>query len=188
MNPDTDTPRLLLVTGSTRKDSTNSAALRTAPELLRDGSALLYDRLAELPAFNPDDDHEPLPSEVTALRTAIAAADAVVFCTPEYAGTLPGSFKNLLDWTVGGAEMYGKPATWINVAGPGRGTGADETLAVVLGYVGAAVMRASGARAFVPRQALDPIGRITDETTRAALAEAFAAITNELRQMGAPTT
>ena len=44
------------------------------------------------------------------MRAAIAAADAVVFCTPEYAGTLPGSFKNLLDWTVGGA-MTGTGAT-----------------------------------------------------------------------------
>lgn len=43
-----------------------------------------------------------------------AAADAVLFCTPEYAGALPGSFKNLLDWTVGGGETYGKPAAWIN--------------------------------------------------------------------------
>jgi NAD(P)H-dependent FMN reductase len=34
----------------------------------------------------------------------------------EYAGTLPGSLKNLLDWTVGGGEIYGKPAGWINVA------------------------------------------------------------------------
>ena len=42
------------------------------------------------------------------LRSAIAECDAVVFCTPEYAGTLPGCFKNLLDWTVGGSEIYGK--------------------------------------------------------------------------------
>jgi NAD(P)H-dependent FMN reductase len=186
MSLDTGTPlvpRLLLITGSTRKDSTNSAALRAASELLTDASATFYDRLAELPAFNPDDDHEPLPAEVTALRAVIAAADAVVFCTPEYAGTLPGSFKNLLDWTVGGAEMDGKPATWINVAGPGRGTGADATLATVLGYVGAAIMSTSGTRVPVPRSALDPSGEIGDEETRSALAGAFAAITSELRRM-----
>src|SRR5512144_1382318 len=126
--------RLLLVSGSTRFGSTNGAALRTAREILGEESAVLYEGLAELPAFNPDDDHDPLPEAVVALRAQIAGADAVVFCTPEYAGTLPGSFKNLLDWTVGGAEMYGKPATWINVAAPGRGLGADATLATVLGY------------------------------------------------------
>ena len=58
------------------------------------------------------------------LRRQLADADAVLFCTPEYAGTLPGSLKNLLDWTVGGGELYGKPVAWINVANPGRGDGA----------------------------------------------------------------
>jgi NAD(P)H-dependent FMN reductase len=57
----------------------------------------VYEALAELPAFNADDDHEPLPPAVVSLRSAIAECDAVVFCTPEYAGTLPGSFKHLLD-------------------------------------------------------------------------------------------
>jgi NAD(P)H-dependent FMN reductase len=42
---------------------------------------------------------------VADLRRQIEAADAVVFCTSEYAGALPGSFKNLLDWTVGGGEV-----------------------------------------------------------------------------------
>jgi NAD(P)H-dependent FMN reductase len=40
----------------------------------------------------------------------------VLFCTPEYAGALPGSFENLLDWTVGGGEMYRKPVAWINAS------------------------------------------------------------------------
>jgi NAD(P)H-dependent FMN reductase len=93
--------RLLLVTGSTRRLSTNSAALYTARELLNGHTTTVYDGLPELPAFNPDDDHEPLPETVRALRALIADADAVLFSTPEYAGTLPGSFKNLLDWTVG---------------------------------------------------------------------------------------
>ena len=106
----------------------------------------------------------------------------VVFCTPEYAGTLPGSFKNLLDWTVGGAEMSDKPTTWINVAAPGRGTGADAALALVLGYVGAAVMDASGVRVPVPHQAIDPSGRISDPDTRDRLRDTFETIIAEVRQ------
>ena len=118
--------RLLLVTGSTRSASTNTAALRAAVELLTpDVDAVLHDGLAELPAFDPDRDRDPLPAPVARLRDEIGRAGGVVFCTPEYAGTLPGSLKNLLDWTVGGGELYGKPAAWINVAAPGRGTGAD---------------------------------------------------------------
>jgi len=118
--------RILLVSGSTRGSSANTAALRTMRAIAgRPVTAVLYEGLSTLPAFNPDDDREPLPPAPAELRRAIAAADAVVFCTPEYAGSLPGSFKNLLDWTVGGGEMYGKPTAWINVAAPGRGAGAQ---------------------------------------------------------------
>jgi chromate reductase len=76
----------------------------------------VFDGMALLPHFNPDDDTEPLPAPVADLRARIAAADAVLFSTPEYAGALPGSFKNLLDWTIGGGEIYQKPVAWINVS------------------------------------------------------------------------
>src|SRR3954447_15049232 len=162
-----DAVRLLLVSGSTRHGSTNGAALRTARALTGAGvEAVVYEDLAGLPPFNPDDDHDPLPTPVGELRREIAAAGAVVFCTPEYAGTLPGTFKNLLDWTVGGAEMYGRRATWVNVAAPGRGDGADATLRTVLGYVGAAVLESSGIRVPVARDAVGATGVIEDDDTR----------------------
>src|SRR5215212_10419214 len=85
--------QLLLVTGSTRRLSTNTAALHTARELLDGHATAVYDQLKDLPAFNPDDDHEPVPPAVRALRALIADADAVIFCTPEYAGTLPGASR-----------------------------------------------------------------------------------------------
>ena len=101
-----DRTSILLVSGSTRGGSANTAALRTMQAVApRPVTAELYGGLSELPAFNPDDDREPLPAAAAQLRQAIARADAVVFCPPEYAGSLPGSFKNLLDWTVGGGEM-----------------------------------------------------------------------------------
>jgi NAD(P)H-dependent FMN reductase len=121
-----------------------------------------------------------------ALRNEIAHADAVVFCTPAYAGTLPGAFKNLLDWTVGGVELSGKPATWINVAAPGRGTGAEATLATVVGYVGATILKSSGVRVPVARDAIDAIdadGVVADAAVRERLADAFAAIVAELNAM-----
>jgi len=169
--------RLLLVSGSTRRGSTNGAALRAALELVPAGTeTALHERLGELPQFDPDADHDPLPPLITELRAEIARADVLVFCTPEYAGTLPGAFKNLLDWTVGGAEMYGKPAAWINVAPEGRGGGADATLRVVLGYVGAQILPASGTRVTVPRDAVDGSGALVDEGVRSQLAEVLAMV------------
>jgi NAD(P)H-dependent FMN reductase len=133
--------RLLLVSGSTRQSSTNNAALATVRELAPEGSsAILYEGLSTLPHFNPDDDRDPIPAAVASLREQIRQADAVVFSTPEYAGTLPGSFTNLLDWTVGSDVVSGKPVAWITVAARGRGRGAIATLASVRGYLDAQVL------------------------------------------------
>ena len=130
--------RLLLICGSTRVGSSNALALQAVCELgAADVSIDLYDSLRDLPAFVPD--APPTPT-VTDLLTRISNADAVVFSTPEYAGALPGSLKNLLDWTVGGGELYGKVVAWLDVANPGRGAGARAELRTVLGYVGARIV------------------------------------------------
>jgi chromate reductase len=170
--------RILLVSGSTRAASGNTAALRTVRALsMADVEAELYDGLAGLPAFNPDDDLDPLPRAVRELREQITAADAILFCTPEYAGTLPGSLKNLLDWTVGGGEMDGKRAGWINVAVGGRGRGATEHLAMVLRYVGAVAVEQACVELPVPRDSVGVDGLIADPAIRAALTSAVSALT-----------
>jgi chromate reductase, NAD(P)H dehydrogenase (quinone) len=170
--------RILLISGSTRAGSTNTAALRTAQEVTPPGVDTVLDQsLSVLPAFNPDDDHDPLPAPVAALRQQVAAADAVLICTPEYAGTLPGSFKNLLDWLVGGTEIAAKPTAWINVAAPGRGGGAHDTLAVVLGYVTADIIEPACRRLPLARQALGPGGEVTDQDFRRGVAGILTEIT-----------
>lgn len=164
---------LLLISGSTRSGSTNTAVLRTVGEQPPDGvAAVLYDGLARLPAFNPDDDHDPLPAPVADLRRQLALADAILVCTPEYAGSLPGSFKNLLDWTVGGTELTGKPVAWVNVASvaaPTGGAGAHRELATVLGYVGAAVVGPACLRLPVTRADITDGGTLGDPSLRARL-------------------
>jgi NADPH-dependent FMN reductase len=89
----------------------------------------------------------------------------VLFCTPEYAGSLPGSLKNLLDWTVRGGELYEKPVAYVGVAADGRGAGAEATLRAVLGYVGAAMLEEACVRVYVAHDAVGPDGRISDEST-----------------------
>jgi NAD(P)H-dependent FMN reductase len=167
--------RVLLISGSTRSGSTNSALARTAAAGAPD--AVVYEGLTALPHFNPDDDHEPLPAPVAELRAAIAAADAVLFCTPEYAGTIPGALKNLLEWTVGDTVMTDKPVAWVNAAADGRrGGGAHATLATVLGYVQARVVEDACRHVPVPREAVGGDGLIADHATRAGIAEVLAAL------------
>jgi NAD(P)H-dependent FMN reductase len=162
---------ILLLSGSLRAGSSNETVLRTArdvaPSHIR---TVAYGGLADLPHFNPDDDTDPLPPAVAGLRAAIAEASALLVCTPEYAGTLPGSFKNLLDWTVGGTEISGKPAAWINAAAPGRGQGAEATLRTVLGYTGAHVVEEACVRLPVAREATGADGVLTDPAARETIA------------------
>ena len=174
--------RVLLVSGSTRKGSANTAALATMAELAPGRvTPVMYGGLTDLPAFNPDHDGgDLLPAVVAELRGEIAAAAAVLFCTPEYAGTLPGSLKNLLDWTVGGGEMYEKPAAWINVANPGRGGGATATLASVLAYVSADVIEAACRDIPVPRGAVTADGTVSDPGFTAAAGEIWGAVVDRL--------
>ncbi|WP_405789585.1 NADPH-dependent FMN reductase [Streptomyces sp. NBC_01367] len=163
-------PLILLLSGSLRTGSSNEAVLRTAravaPAQVR---TVLYGGLAALPHFNPDDDTDPLPAPVAELRAAIAASAAVLICTPEYAGTLPGSFKNLLDWTVGGTEICDKPVAWVNAAAAGRGRGAEATLRTVLGYTGADIVESACVRVPVDRGTVGADGVITDEGVREQL-------------------
>jgi chromate reductase len=175
--------RILLVSGSLRGGSTNSALLRTAAELAVPGVATsAYPGIGDLPHFNPDDDVPgALDPAVAALRAELARSDAVLFSTPEYAGALPGSFKNLLDWTVGGGETYGMPVAWINTAGeaaPARGENAEASLRRVLGYTGSEIVEEACLRIPVPRDAIGADGLLADPAIREPLAAA-------LRSLGA---
>ena len=164
---------ILLICGSLRDGSTNAAVLLTALAVAPDDVAcLLYEGLDALPHFNPDDDWEPLPPAVAELRAQIDAADAVLFCTPEYAGALPGAFKNLLDWTVGGGEMYGKPVAWINASGlPTGAADAHASLRKVLGYLSTEIVEDACVHIPVARQAVGEDGVIADGRSRARIAD-----------------
>jgi NAD(P)H-dependent FMN reductase len=160
--------RLLLLSGSLRRLSTNTAALRTALSVAPPGvDAVLYDRLGHLPAFNPDEDAEPLHAEVAGLRAAVHQASAIVFSTPEYAGALPGSLKNLLDWTIGDDQpgsIYEKPVAWVNTS-PRGGEGAHRELRTVLGYAHAAIIEDACQSVPVTNAMLGLDGVITDLPT-----------------------
>jgi chromate reductase, NAD(P)H dehydrogenase (quinone) len=168
---------LLLISGSLRDGSTNTALLRTAQAL--DPDTELYERMGALPHFNPDDDHDDLPAAVAELRAATGRADALLVCTPEYAGALPGAFKNLLEWLVGGGEAYRKPIAWINVAGPAAPSGAADahaSLRKVVGYLSMEIVEEACVRIPVARDVIGEDGLVADPAIREPLAAALAAL------------
>jgi chromate reductase len=173
--------RILLVSGSLRAGSTSSALLRTAMGVAPEGiETVLYGDMATLPHFNPDDDAEGVrvPESVAVLREAVHAADALLVSTPEYAGALPGSFKNLLEWTVGDASTYRKPIAWVNVSarGPDGAANAHGSLRLVLGYVHAEIVEQACAHIPVAHGAVSEDGLIADAETRARVAAVLATL------------
>jgi NAD(P)H-dependent FMN reductase len=170
---------ILLVSGSLRAGSTNSSLLRTADTLAPEGVVTtLYDGLGDLPHFNPDDDvdGEPLAPAPADLRAHLDAADAVLFSTPEYAGALPGSFKNLLDWTVGGGT-YDKPVAWINASGSPTGAAdAHASLRTVLTYTGTDIVEAACRHIPVARSAVGPDGLVGDPAIREQVVDVLHAL------------
>ncbi len=149
--------------------------LRTAVvEAPAEVTAVLFPGIGSLPLFNPDDDREgeAVDQRVAEMRAAVARADALLLCTPEYAGALPAALKNLLEWTIGDAGTYDKPVAWINAAGPAAPTGAADahaSLRQVLSYAGADIVDDACARLPVPREAIGASGLVEDPDARARI-------------------
>ena len=136
--------RILAVSGSLRESSFNTSLLRAALEAAPDGVELeLWEGLGELPLYDEDLEHDP-PESAQRLREAWAAADAILFSTPEYNGSVPGGLKNAIDWASRPrleAALRNKP-----VAVVGASTGqfgalwAQQDLKRILGIAGARVV------------------------------------------------
>ncbi|HMD46998.1 MAG TPA: NADPH-dependent FMN reductase [Acidimicrobiales bacterium] len=161
--------RVLLIAGSLRTRSSSAAVLRTARSVAPPSiTCVVYGGLARLPHFNPDDDGDRPPPGVAALRDEIHWADAVMFSTPEYAGALPGSFKNLLDWTIGDDQprsISEKPVAWINPS-PRGAVRAHDSLRTVLGYANATVVEDACLTVPVTGDMIGDVGVIADRSVR----------------------
>ena len=130
-----------------------------------------YEGMGDLPYFNPDLEDQ-LPESVEELRSEIHSSDAILLSTPEYAGALPGSLKNLLDWTIGDAEtgsIYQKPIGWLNVS-PRGARGALAELRTVLEYAHARIVDDAVADVPITPDMVGPDGVISDPATRFHLA------------------
>jgi chromate reductase len=173
-----------MISGSLRRRSTNSAVIRTGHWQRCPGVVTtVYEDLADLPHFNPDDDVDPLPNAVVAFRSLIRNTDAVLFSTPEYAGDLPGSFLNLLDWAVGDDQvgsLYEKPVAWIN-ASPRGAADAHQSLRRVLGYLHATIVEEAVACLPITANDLGDDELIASTQIAAGIAETLAALARFVR-------
>src|SRR5262249_7782394 len=137
--------RVVGISGSLRRRSYNGALLRAAAaEMPATAEFHEWRGLATLPSFDEDLDGSFAPPPVHYLRRALVDADAVLFATPEYNGSIPGGLKNALDWASPPPRdnpLHAKPAAVIG-ASTGRfgAIWAQAELRKVLLAIGADVL------------------------------------------------
>lgn len=95
---------VIALSGSLRKDSTNTAVLRAAVELAPASMTVDIHDLRDLPMYDGDLEADGPIRPVVRLREALAAADGLLIATPEYNRSVPAVMKNAIDWASRGPD------------------------------------------------------------------------------------
>lgn len=165
--------QLLGISGSLRQASYNSALLRAAQELVPEGAELIEGSIAGIPLYDADEEAASgLPSAVEELKQQIADADGLLLFTPEYNNSIPGVFKNAIDWASRPPKDIGRVFGAKPVAVLGASPGGFGTILAQDAWL--SVLRTLGTRPWhegrlvVARagSVFDDQGRIMDEQMR----------------------
>ncbi|MEO7328694.1 MAG: NADPH-dependent FMN reductase [Minicystis sp.] len=173
--------KIIGIAGSLRKASFNAALLRAAAGLAPAGTEVEIASIAGIPLYNGDlESEQGIPEVVTVLKDQIAGADGLLLVTPEYNNSLPGVFKNALDWLTRPAKdiprVFGDKPVAIMGATPGMG-GTRLAQSAWL-----PVLRTLGTRAWFGKQlyvagagqVFDAEGKLVDEKVKKLLTEFMA--------------
>ena len=172
------TVKILAISGSLRSGSSNTALLRAMAALAPANVEIqVYEGVADLPHFSPEIDDEASPSAVVDLRAQLHAADAVILCTPEYIHGMPGSLKNLLDWTASSGDFVDKPVAALS-ASPSYAGGekAHASLVSTLKVLSAKVVEEASLIVPAIRKKVNANGEITDPQLEQELRSVLAAL------------
>ncbi len=170
--------RILAISGSLRRMSSNTELLRAAAKLAQaEVEITLETALGELPHFNPDLEGNEPPA-VLQFRARLKAADAIVISSPEYAHGVPGMLKDALDWTVGSGEFSGKPVALFN-ASP-RASIAQESLAEIIRTMDAILVRDASLSVPLLGRNLDAAAIVANFEISAAIQNALTALVREI--------
>lgn len=176
------TKHVAVVVGSLRKASVSRKMALLLAALAPDGLTLEIVEIGDLAMYNEDIENDGAPEAWKAFRAKIAAADAILFVTPEYNRSMPAALKNALDVgsrPYGQSVWNGKPGGIVSVsAGAGGGFGANHHLRQSLVFLNVPVMQQPEAYIGGAWGLFDEAGALTNEGTRAFLKtfmDAFAA-------------
>ena len=173
--------RLLGISGSLRKASFNTGLLRAAIDLTPDGATLQAGSIEGIPLYNGDDEREQgVPASVQALKRQLAEAEGLLLFTPEYNNSLPGVFKNAIDWLTRPASdikplFGGKPVAVLG-ASPGgfRTILAQDAWLPVLRTLGTKPWFEGRMLVSRAQSVFDADGNLVDDATRQRLGQFLA--------------
>lgn len=170
--------KLVGLSGSLRKASFNTSLLRAAAAAVPQGSTLDIASIAGIPLYDGDVEAEQgVPPAVQELKNRIAAADGLVLVTPEYNNSVPGVFKNAIDWLSrppkDSARVFGDKPVAIMGATPGMGGTrlAQSAWLPVLRTLGTRTYSAKQLYVAGAAKVFDAQGTLVDDTVKKLLGE-----------------
>lgn len=156
------------ISGSLRRQSLNTAALRACIKLVPPGVTLSLADISAIPLYNEEIREQGLPAPVMTLRDQIMKADAILIATPEYNYSIPGVLKNAIDWASRppSQPFEGKPIALIS-ASPGGfgGARAQYHLRQVFIYLNGLILNRPEAMISAAHTKFDAQGELTDSAT-----------------------
>lgn len=174
---------ILAISGSLRKESFNTALLHALQSLAPADMHIEIADISTLPLFNQDSEAAP-PREAQALKQKVAAADGIIFATPEYNRSVPGVLKNAIDWISRpyGQNSFAKKAVLIGgVSGGKIGTAiAQSHLRQIMLYLDADVIGQPELYLGPAHELFDGEGNITDDSTKELLVQALETLKNHI--------
>lgn len=159
---------IFAISGSLREGSSNHSILQFLARIIpTEDNYTIYDRLRDIPAFDPGIDTDSLPAPVADFREKLSQADGIIICTPEYAFGVPGALKNALDWTVSSGSFSGKPTALITASTGGEN--AHEAMIKILGAIDAKLVPETKLLIQFVRSKINASGNVTDPDTNQKL-------------------
>ena len=161
--------KILAICGSLRKGSYNMAALRAAIAQKPPNMTVDVADISQIPLYNEDVRAQGFPPPVQTFRDQIAAADALLFVTPEYNYSMSGVLKNAIDWASRppNQPFDGKPVAIMGASGGVLGTArAQYHLRQICVFLN--MFPVNKPEVMIPQaqNRFDAEGRLTDETAK----------------------
>lgn len=119
-------PRIVAISGSLRSKSFNTMLLRAVVEAAPAGTTVDVASIQDIPLYDGDlEAASGVPPAVSALKDRIVTGDGLLLASPEYNNSIPGTFKNAIDWlsrpSADIARVFGGRPVGVIGATPGRG-------------------------------------------------------------------